>query len=193
MRTRPYERGAATPCISCQRGLSTVEFHEGRLAEARTAVGAPSHQAWLRLGCVTLAGRKRTTRQTAVPGLCSPAQLPRLQRAYTREDKSETEERVRTPPRRKARQVTRDRPSQSHHTVTDFPSHWDARACVRRCTRRGEYTNASGKGDPRNQISPKTALRRRWRTPRTAVLFAAAFLLTSPFSPHQIAARAYIL
>ena len=37
LRTRPYERGAATPCIPCQRGLSTVEFHEGRLAEARTA------------------------------------------------------------------------------------------------------------------------------------------------------------
>ena len=32
-----YERGAATPYISCQRGLSTEEFHEGRLAEARTA------------------------------------------------------------------------------------------------------------------------------------------------------------
>ena len=39
-------RCAATPCIPCQRGLSTVEFHEGHLAEERTA--APSHQAWLR-------------------------------------------------------------------------------------------------------------------------------------------------
>ena len=58
-----------------ERGLSTVEFHEGRLAEARTA------RPPTRLGCVTLAGRKRKTRQTAVPGLCSPAQLPRLRRA----------------------------------------------------------------------------------------------------------------
>jgi len=39
-------RGAATPSLPCQRGHSTVEFHEGRLAEARTA--ASSHQAWLR-------------------------------------------------------------------------------------------------------------------------------------------------
>ena len=40
-------RGAATPCIPCQRGLSTVEFHEGRLCGGGTD-GAPSHQAWLR-------------------------------------------------------------------------------------------------------------------------------------------------
>ena len=76
LRTRPYERGAATPCIPCQRGLFTVEFHEGRLAELARTARPPT-----RLGCVTLAGRKRTTRQTAVPGLCSPAQLPRLRRA----------------------------------------------------------------------------------------------------------------
>ena len=64
------------PIMKCQSSLYRVEFHVGRLAEARTA--APSHQAWLRyLGC----GRKRTTRQTAVPGLCSPTQLPRLRRA----------------------------------------------------------------------------------------------------------------
>ena len=42
-RTRPYERGAATPCIPCQRGLSTVEFHEG--ASGGGTDGAPSHHA----------------------------------------------------------------------------------------------------------------------------------------------------
>ena len=70
---RPYERGAATPCISCQRGLSTVEFHEGRLAEARTA------RPPTRLGCVTLAGRKRTTRQTR-KRRCLPWRWPLLPR-----------------------------------------------------------------------------------------------------------------
>ena len=79
LRTRPYERGAATPCIRVSAGSPhCVEFHEGRLAEARTA--APSqHPGPTRLGCVTLAGRKRTTRQSnggAWPLL--PAQLPRL-------------------------------------------------------------------------------------------------------------------
>jgi hypothetical protein len=46
-RTGKSFRGAATPSFPCLRGHSTVEFHEGRLAEARTA--ASSHQAsWLR-------------------------------------------------------------------------------------------------------------------------------------------------
>ena len=117
---RPYERGAATPCISCQRGLSTVEFHEGRLAEARTA------RPPTRLGCVTLAGRKRiTTRQTAVTGLCSPGcDGPK------REDKSETEETCSADSRRCSGPSATPRPP-VHGDFFLGPSYTYLIACVR--------------------------------------------------------------
>ena len=83
-----YEQGAATPCIPCQRGLSTVEFHERRLVEARTARPPTRGLAALPWLAVSVRLAKRRCLAFAPPPSSPGCDGPK------REDKSETEETV---------------------------------------------------------------------------------------------------